>query len=187
MALKTSSNVVRHEVEKRMFRLRKRLLLQLANLRDDGIERFRKRIIGTRFPYEADVFWKNYRNALREVWRQPAVTAQSFVDDLIHHSVIEFGNVGFIGPIADGRLTAAPQNFQGQLAVAVLENWRLFAYCGNPECPAHYFLAKRRTQKYCERGSCTAYAQRRYALSWWDKEGRKRRASSKKIPGNKAS
>jgi hypothetical protein len=48
--------------------------------------------------------------------------------------------------------------------------------CANPDCPAPYFLAKRKTQKYCERGDCTAYAQRQYALGWWKRDGKQRRA-----------
>jgi hypothetical protein len=49
-------------------------------------------------------------------------------------------------------------------------------YCENPECMAPYYLKKRRTQKICESGPCTAWAQRQYALTWWNKEGKQRRA-----------
>jgi hypothetical protein len=55
--------------------------------------------------------------------------------------------------------------------------------CGNPECPAPYFLRKRKDQKYCERGKCSAYAQRRYALGWWERKGYELRA--KKSKGSK--
>jgi hypothetical protein len=51
-------------------------------------------------------------------------------------------------------------------------------YCENPECLAPYYLKKRRTQKICESGPCTAWAQRQYALNWWNKEGKKRRAKA---------
>jgi hypothetical protein len=46
--------------------------------------------------------------------------------------------------------------------------------CENPDCPAPYFKKKRSTQKFCEAG-CVAYANRRYALKWWDSVGKKRR------------
>ena len=41
--------------------------------------------------------------------------------------------------------------------------------CGNPDCPAPYYLKSRRHQQFCQSGSgsCTAYAQRQYALKWW--------------------
>ncbi len=48
--------------------------------------------------------------------------------------------------------------------------------CVNPDCPAPYFLKRRRTQKFCEAGTCVAHAQRQYALRWWNIEGKKRRA-----------
>jgi hypothetical protein len=50
------------------------------------------------------------------------------------------------------------------------------AVCANPECPAPYFLRKRKDQKFCERGQCTVYAQRRYALGWWNRKGSEIRA-----------
>lgn len=57
--------------------------------------------------------------------------------------------------------------------------------CGNPNCPAPYYLKRRKDQKFCtgagpaeggrkpsaddvpDSGSCTAYAQREYARNWW--------------------
>jgi hypothetical protein len=51
-------------------------------------------------------------------------------------------------------------------------------FCENPDCVAPYYLKKRRTQKICESGPCTAWAQRQYALNWWNKEGKKRRAKA---------
>ena len=47
--------------------------------------------------------------------------------------------------------------------------------CENPACPAPYFKKRRSTQKYCEAGPCVEYAQRQYALKWWNAEGKKRR------------
>jgi|SRR5215469_8981493 len=52
--------------------------------------------------------------------------------------------------------------------------------CGNPDCPVPYFLAKRKDQKFCERGGCTAYAQRKYALGWWKRKGYRLRAKKSK-------
>jgi hypothetical protein len=60
--------------------------------------------------------------------------------------------------------------------------------CGNPDCPAPYFLRKRKDQKYCERGSCSAYAQRQYALGWWKRKGyeiRSEKSKAKSAKGRK--
>ena len=48
--------------------------------------------------------------------------------------------------------------------------------CHNPDCPAPFFIARRRTQKFCELGPCTAYAQRQYSNKWWRDKGTKKRA-----------
>jgi hypothetical protein len=48
--------------------------------------------------------------------------------------------------------------------------------CSNPDCPARYFLRRRKTQKFCESGPCVTYARRRYALKWWRDKGAKIRA-----------
>jgi hypothetical protein len=52
--------------------------------------------------------------------------------------------------------------------------------CENPECPAPFFRKKRKTQKFCEQGSCVAYAQRQYSLDWWNRVGKKRREKKTK-------
>jgi hypothetical protein len=43
--------------------------------------------------------------------------------------------------------------------------------CENPDCPAPYFLKKRKTQRFCDSELCTAFAQSQYALKWWREKG----------------
>ena len=49
-------------------------------------------------------------------------------------------------------------------------------FCGNPDCPAPYYMKSRSHQQFClaRKGACRAYAQRQYALKWWrdNKKGR---------------
>ena len=51
-------------------------------------------------------------------------------------------------------------------------------YCENSSCPAPYFVARRRDQKYCS-ADCAGPAKRAAKLKWWrknrDKKVRKRR------------
>jgi hypothetical protein len=42
--------------------------------------------------------------------------------------------------------------------------------CGNPECAAPYFIATRRSQKFCSE-DCTKPAQREYKRRWWNEHG----------------
>jgi hypothetical protein len=58
-------------------------------------------------------------------------------------------------------------------------------FCGNPDCPASYFRKKRKTQKYCEQGSCVQYAQRQYSLDWWNRVGKKTREKRAKNQGKR--
>jgi hypothetical protein len=52
--------------------------------------------------------------------------------------------------------------------------------CGNPNCPARYYLKRRKDQKFCESG-CSVYAQRQYSLNWWreNRQGKQAKKRSK--------
>ena len=52
-------------------------------------------------------------------------------------------------------------------------------YCQNPSCPAPYFLAKRRSQKYCS-DACSLPAQREFKRAWWQDHGEEWRAKRAK-------
>jgi len=54
-------------------------------------------------------------------------------------------------------------------------------YCPNPECPAPYFIAKRRSQKYCS-DACALPAQREFKRAWWSDHGNEWRAKRAKKP-----
>ena len=77
---------------------------------------------------------------------------------------------------------------KGEVLLATRDLWKLICFlflldkkrgktgvCANPNCPAPYFLKLRRTQKICEQGECVTWAQRKYALGWWNREGKARR------------
>jgi len=53
------------------------------------------------------------------------------------------------------------------------------AICVNPDCPAPYFIRKRRTQKFCESGPCVEYGARLRANKWWHEHGGEWRKKSK--------
>ena len=46
-------------------------------------------------------------------------------------------------------------------------------HCGNPGCPAPYFLARKKLQKYCD-PKCAAPMQRQQKLEWWRKKHARR-------------
>jgi|SRR5712692_5819888 len=166
-----------------MNKLRKRLLLELANMRQDekGLERFRKSI-GLQFEAVEDNLLRSASGCLRRATSTPLRDTERMVNVWWRAAFegAKLDSLPILPRLQIGGFVLHPRNFCAQFAAAIVENWHSFQKCGNPHCPAPYFLAKRRTQKYCERGACTAYAQRQYVKAWWDKEGRKRRARGQK-------
>lgn len=61
-------------------------------------------------------------------------------------------------------------------------------YCGNPECDAPYFIAKRKNQRYCSE-KCAGHGQRELKRSWWAEHGeewRKGRQSNQQVNRGKS-
>jgi hypothetical protein len=94
----------------------------------------------------------------------------------------------------DFYVSIVPEHYD-RVLLATYDLWILIKYlflldhtahktgvCGYPDCPAPYFLKRRKDQKFCERGSCTAYAQRQYALKWWRDKGERKRAKMRAKP-----
>jgi hypothetical protein len=48
-------------------------------------------------------------------------------------------------------------------------------FCANPECKVPYFVAARRSQKYCSE-PCALPAQREHKRRWWKEQGSRRRS-----------
>ena len=158
---------------------RRRLLLELANLHDEGLVRFQK-AWGERFDAASPQEIFELRDELQQIWdRQTSLDAKHEILDgwlrLRAEGFRRFGYREWTIFLPGGRLLPHFRNLRTQLLTGVLEQYWHFATCGNPSCPVPYFLARRRDQKYCERGDCTEYAQRQHALKWWRREGDKRR------------
>jgi hypothetical protein len=124
----------------------------------------------------------NAQRDLRELWQSSMGIAdkQRIVDAWLEAATKRTGRAGVNAWLGRGRLEFDFRSFPGQFVLAILENWWRFHVCGNPECPARYFLAKRNTQRYCERGECTRYAQQRYSLNYWNTKGKQRRSTRAK-------
>jgi hypothetical protein len=180
----------RNVTRRQRARDRRSVLIELANLHDKGLLRFFRKwipVYAATVPVRADLF--AMREQLRRIWmgeRDPDSyeVLQGWLRDGARNvdgeSIVEM----LIPNFSEGRLEPAYNNFRIQLSEAVLEHSGQMATCRNPECVAQYFLAKRRTQLYCELGECTRYAQRLYALDWWNRTGKLR--DTKKGRSNKA-
>jgi hypothetical protein len=169
------------------------LLLELANLHDAGVERFLQGPFSQRAPIQGwgALFSEETvrsileaRNELRELWDASAAVTRK---EEILTGWLRRGPADFLLPRWKGRtLSLFPNyvNLRALLFMGIMHRSARFARCHNPDCPTPYFLARRKSQKFCERGACTAYAQRQYALKWWNAEGKKRRAKELRRRGS---
>jgi hypothetical protein len=177
---------------------RRELLIDLANLHDEGYDWFRRKWARHQnIPTKADVI--KLRNELREVW-------QFSLESNLHQRIVASwfywrpsssvagpanassiaGMPMWIPVLATGTIVPVFDSLPAQLVQGVLEHYGRFGTCENPNCPARFVLVKRFDQKYCERGECTVYAQRQYALKWWNREGKTlREQKSRKAKGKR--
>jgi hypothetical protein len=160
----------------------KELLVELANLHDDGANRFWRK---WPFKKESAPTLHKLRQELRHLWADSISDAER-TKILEHWANYQHPGLEGIGyrqwrvSLEPPRILPHDRNLRGFLAFAVLIYLPLLAVCGNPGCPVRYFVGRRRDQKYCESGDCTAYAQRQYALKYWNRKGKHRRAEKSK-------
>lgn len=166
---------VLRDADKKMRKRRKQLLLHLANCpshhrQKERVEELCKTLYARfEFDFEETSFLETVISDLRRIWSQNVIVArkQPTVEIYLQLAVSSGGIHAFL---PYGYLSFNAKNFPGQLVIAILENWHRMVKCGNPECLAPYFLAKRSTQRYCQRGECTQYALRTKALKSWRKK-----------------
>jgi hypothetical protein len=147
----------------------RKVLLEVANLHDAGWQRFFRRWIPSLT--SKDVY--DLRNALRAIWEQKVQEEQ--INTVLLHWLswstkrhpLQYMIFPWVPDIRTGRLLADPRDLPVRLAMAVLEHFPKLRKCANPDCAVPYFIAKRKSQRFCERGECTRYAQNQYALKWW--------------------
>ena len=165
-------------------RSQKSLLVELANLRDDGMERLRHHAKFTLWlPSVPDTHLLGLRNALRALWSGEPPERVKLLDSLALALPSDPGRIDtphWIPSFDEGHMVPNPYSAYAQLIQTVLDQHTHFGVCGNPGCPAPYFLKKRKDNRHCEQGPCTAYAQQQHALKWWNKEGNKRRSKRAK-------
>ncbi len=150
----------------------RKLLLELANLHNEGWSRF-----SSIFPSEfRERSMYELRNDLRAIWEgkfsvkqsNEALNAWLVWSTQIHPTKVSLPC--WVPDIRTGRLLPVWENLPARVVLAVLEHFPKLRKCGNPDCAVPYFMAKRKTQLFCERGECTRYAQNQYALKSWKKK-----------------
>jgi hypothetical protein len=178
-------------------------LLELANLGDDtrSIERFRKRFYEM-IPQEQDPpaslrqadesfkitvkqligieLWElnllGLRDLVRLAWRETDLRTKEYILFLLQQKALS-ESYKYTVSAAFSRPLPPPNQFEQSL-IYLRKSASIARFCGNPECNAPYFFAKRRSQKYCSE-ECAEPAQREYKRQWWAVHGEEWRAARK--------
>lgn len=159
----------------------RKLLLELANLHEEGWPRFTSRFPSAfreRSMYEL-------RNDLRAIWERRLSVRKSneaLNGWLVWSTQIHAPEVflPWVPDIRTGRLLPVWENLPARVVMAVLEHFPKLRKCANPDCAVPYFIANRKTQLFCERGECTRYAQSQYSLKSWRKKRQSQTTASER-------
>lgn len=170
-----------------------RFLAELANLGDDSLQRFIKRygdlFKPRHYVHEIEELkqqWEStgldwtgtqvlgLRNLVRRAWIAPDIRTREYLLFLAQREDLIAGDARYINNEFTGQLSPPSQIEQALIYLRRCGN--LARYCANADCPAPYFIAKRKSQKYCT-DACSAPAQREFKRRWWADHGEEWRAA----------
>lgn len=118
------------------------------------------------------------RETLRRMWKEPDTRTRDWMAYMLRY--YELVRMGFavVNPEVTGKQLPPPTPFERCLQHLGRCADRAH-YCANSACPAPYFIAGRRSQRYCS-DTCAQPAQREYKRRWWDEHGDTWRSERKK-------
>lgn len=132
-----------------------------------------------------------YHYGVSNLWQQRAILRKAWEGD---RAAIES-----IRQHASANISSQWKFQRGQIDITAPDAWTVVCIlflidhesgntvkCENPDCPASYFVRKRRTQKFCESGPCVAYGQRLRANRWWKQHGEEWRGQAQKKSSRRA-
>jgi hypothetical protein len=166
----------------------KKLIIDLANLHDEGIPRFR-RTYERSFPGLAEEELLTKRDELRLLWQKvnrldplviPARTGKLWNKHRVYGSHtplpayiledwirLDRGNgwrVRWDDKVK--RIYPHTGSLRAILVMACLEHGDRMRYCQNEDCVAPYFISRRKDQKFCS-NECAAPSHRESKRRWW--------------------
>lgn len=192
---KQFKRMLRADRERFLEKLRRAMVLGLANLPDDSCGYFRKRF-KVLMPGVDDSALLQHREQLRKFWsgddRYRDSRPELFRFDLLHSWLEQARrssqHLWVVGTYGDGTCSVQPNwgLLPLSLALAASELTVVMGICGNPECPQKYFLKGRSTQQFCDLSACSAYGQKQHKLKWWEahKSELRSKANAKKRSKN---
>jgi hypothetical protein len=118
------------------------------------------------------------REIVRRVWKEPDLRTREWIAYGLRYYEMAGQDFRLVNPEIWGLSLPPPTPFE-QCLLQLGKSIDRTRYCENPSCPAPYFFARRRSQRYCSDG-CSQPAQREYKRRWWDEHGNKWRRKRKK-------
>lgn len=170
-------------------------LREMANLREDGIARFRRKYGPVldrsekpglfQLRDELRALWtsgKQMPESIASVWDEERADATgTLLEDFICNRWLRFAEQGLL--VRWGEILPSDE-LPALLAFASVFWHSHMRVCRNPDCPAPYFIAGRRDQKYCSDG-CAAPAKRAAKLLSWHRHKRKWPSQSKRAKSSR--
>jgi hypothetical protein len=117
--------------------------------------------LGRRIPADRRIL--EFRDAVRRAWKAPDKRSRLYA---VIPMLARFA-----------RREGSPESAIERALFYLLDDGHLARVCGNAECPAPYYWARRPNQKYCS-GDCALPAQRETKLRWWQTKGAERRRAA---------
>jgi hypothetical protein len=177
------SGMLRRMVEVHSTRQGAKVLVELANVGEHDVARFRNR-----FPMiqldDDDRALRKYREELRFVWHLP-VGYHRVLDDWTRR--YQVNPKDWTVPLWIGQNTIIepnPGHLGLLLTMAVRDNSDRLGFCPNPECPNRYFLKERKNQSVCDRPACAKFKRNESGRNWWNIKGTEWRAKNRKKKRN---
>jgi hypothetical protein len=122
------------------------------------------------------------REVLRRIWRGDEF-ANEYLKVLLYSSSRITDRVEFNWK--RGEIVYEPRDDFEKVVFTLFRNSTLARVCEAEDCPAPYFIAKRRRQRYCS-PDCAAQFQKKWKLDWWRREGSQRRQEQRVEKAKKA-
>jgi hypothetical protein len=118
----------------------------------------------------------NLRDSIREAWRGEEARDFRYIED----SAGRYMKVSWV--FKAGCAEMVVEDLWSAICILFLRDHAAHktAVCENPDCPAPYFIRKRKTQKFCEAGPCVEYGARLRANKWWKAHGNEWRDTKRK-------
>jgi hypothetical protein len=183
--------------------VRKDLLFDLVNLRDESALRhfwrsWRGRL---RSEYPGDMI--EIRDEMRRVWTELPISWGRVLNKWLSWRpskqlwsfYMELGWIGrtysldqyslFTCSLKGGGFVPDFMSLRAMVIQGVFENWQYFRYCANPDCVTPFFIAKKKDQTVCDAGICKAERQRIHARKWWSENRSKEALEQRKSITNK--